>query len=232
MLKYRAMVQALDGGYIIPRLDILKLYIEKDLEANVLIQQKEFSKPEPPEKKTIFAEESWDEVLKQVKELTQKIKSPPQPEPQPINEGKESVKEVLNQLKTLSEAVNTQRRNWNNNQEQRLPQNNQPYSPRNPLPPFSSSYQPYIPAQMAPRPPLRCSYCKKEGHSATRCTHLAGDLDKRIVRTQGESYLFPNYQRVPMEGNESAKNIVGAFAKEKAELNKKSMEKPTVKPKT
>ncbi|MBW0515912.1 hypothetical protein O181_055627 [Austropuccinia psidii MF-1] len=76
MIKDRAMVQALDGGYIIPRLDILKLYIEQDLEAKVLIQQKEFSKPKPPEKKTRFEDESWDEVLKQVKELTHKPKSP------------------------------------------------------------------------------------------------------------------------------------------------------------
>ncbi|MBW0534467.1 hypothetical protein O181_074182 [Austropuccinia psidii MF-1] len=208
MIRDRAMAQALDGGYIIPRLDILKLYIEQYLEAKVLIQQNEFSKPKPAEKKTRFEHKSWDEVLKQVKELTQKIKNPPQPEPQPRNEGKESVKEVLNQLKTLSEA---------------------PYRPRNPLPPFSSSYQPYIPAQMAPRPPLKCAYCKEEGHSATRCTHLAEDLDRRIVRTQGASYLFPNYQRVPMEGNESAKNKVRAFEKEQAELNKKFMDKPVVK---
>ncbi|MBW0584575.1 hypothetical protein O181_124290 [Austropuccinia psidii MF-1] len=78
---------------------------------------------------------------------------------------------------------------------------------------------------MAPRPPLKCAYCKEEGHSATRCTHLAEDLDKRIVRTQGASYLFPNYQRVPIEGNESVKDIVRAFAKEQEELNKKFMEK-------
>ncbi|MBW0570044.1 hypothetical protein O181_109759 [Austropuccinia psidii MF-1] len=166
MIKYRAMVQALDGGYIIPRLDILKLYIEQDLKAKFLIQQKEFSKPKTPEKKTRFEDESWDEVLKQVKELTQKIKNPQQPEPQPRNEGKESVKEVLNQLKTLSEAVNSPRRNWNNNQEQRFPQNNQPYRPRNPLPPFSSSYQPYIPAQMAPRPPLKM--CLLQGRRSFR----------------------------------------------------------------
>ncbi|MBW0551642.1 hypothetical protein O181_091357 [Austropuccinia psidii MF-1] len=213
MIKDRAMVQALDGGYIIPRLEIFKLYIEQDLEAKVLIQQKEFSKPKPLEKKKRFEDESWDEVLKQVKERTQKIKNPPQQEPQPRNAGKDSVKEESE-----------------NNQEQRLPQNNQPYRPRNPLPPFSSSYQPYIPAQVDPRPPLKCSYCKEEGHSATRCTHLSEDLDSRIVRTQGESYLFPNYQRVPMEGNESAKNIVRAFAKEQAEL-KKFMAKPNVKPK-
>ncbi|MBW0464185.1 hypothetical protein O181_003900 [Austropuccinia psidii MF-1] len=106
------MVQALDGGYIIPILYILKLYIEKDLEAKVLIQQKEFSKPKPPEKKTRFEDESWEEVLKQVKELTQKITNPPQPEPQPRNEGRESVKKALNQLKTLSEAVNPLRRRF------------------------------------------------------------------------------------------------------------------------
>ncbi|MBW0564300.1 hypothetical protein O181_104015, partial [Austropuccinia psidii MF-1] len=157
-IKDRAMVQALDGGYIIPRLEILKLYIEQELEAKVVLQQKEFSKPKPREKKTRFEHESWADVLKQVKELTHKLQNSPQPEPQPINEGKESVKEVLNKLKTLSEAVNPPKRNCKNNQEQILPQNNQPYRPRNPLPPFSSSYQPYIPAQMAPGPPLKCAY--------------------------------------------------------------------------
>ncbi|MBW0540517.1 hypothetical protein O181_080232 [Austropuccinia psidii MF-1] len=84
---------------------------------------------------------------------------------------------------------------------------------------------------MALRPPFKCAYCKEEGNSATRRTHLAEDLDKRIVRTQGASSLFPNYQRVPMEGNESAKNIVRDFAKEKAELNKKFLQKPTFKSK-
>ncbi|MBW0463688.1 hypothetical protein O181_003403 [Austropuccinia psidii MF-1] len=128
------------------------------------------------------------------------------------------------------EAVNSPRKNWNNNQEQRFPQNNQPYKPRNALPPFSSSYQSYITAQMAPRQPLKCAYCKEEGHSTTRYIHLAEDLDRRIVRTQGASYLFPNYQKVPMEGNESTKNIFRSFEKEQEELNKKFMEKPTVKP--
>ncbi|MBW0568848.1 hypothetical protein O181_108563 [Austropuccinia psidii MF-1] len=84
---------------------------------------------------------------------------------------------------------------------------------------------------MAPRPPLKCAYCKDEGHPETRCTHLAEDLDKRIFRTQGASYLFPNYQRVPMEGIESAKYIVRAFSKGQAELDRKFMDKTTVKPK-
>ncbi|MBW0551006.1 hypothetical protein O181_090721 [Austropuccinia psidii MF-1] len=84
---------------------------------------------------------------------------------------------------------------------------------------------------MAPRPPLKCAYCKEEGNSATICTHLSEDLERKIVRTQGASYHFPNYQRVSMEGNESAKAIVRAFAKEQAEINKKFMDKTTVKPK-
>ncbi|MBW0464508.1 hypothetical protein O181_004223 [Austropuccinia psidii MF-1] len=157
MIKGRAMFQALDGGYIIPRLDILNSLIEQDSEAKVLIKQKEISKPKSLEKKTIFEDESWDEVSKQVKEPTHKIKNSPYQEPQPRNEGKESFKEVFNQLKTLLEAVNPQRRNWNNNQDQIFPQNNQTYRPRNLLPPVSSSYQPYIPAQISPIPPLKCA---------------------------------------------------------------------------
>ncbi|MBW0491838.1 hypothetical protein O181_031553 [Austropuccinia psidii MF-1] len=42
MIKDKAMVQGLDGVFIIPRLEILKLYIEQYLEAKFLIQQKEF----------------------------------------------------------------------------------------------------------------------------------------------------------------------------------------------
>ncbi|MBW0461888.1 hypothetical protein O181_001603 [Austropuccinia psidii MF-1] len=87
-----------------------------------------------------------------------------------------------------------------------------------------------MPAQMDPRPPLKCAPFKKKGHSSTRCTHLGEDLDRRIVRTQAASSLFPNYQIVPMEGNQSAKNIVRNFSKEKADLNKIFMEKPTLKP--
>ncbi|MBW0570922.1 hypothetical protein O181_110637 [Austropuccinia psidii MF-1] len=76
MIKDKAMVQAVDGAYIIPWLEILKLYIEKDLEAKFLIQRKEFSKTKSQEKKGRFEEESWEEVLKQMKDLTQKIQNP------------------------------------------------------------------------------------------------------------------------------------------------------------
>ncbi|MBW0589490.1 hypothetical protein O181_129205 [Austropuccinia psidii MF-1] len=76
MVKDKAMVQALDGSSIIPRLEILHLYVEQDLEAKVLIKQKEFSQPKSQEKKSRFEEESWEEVLKQMKEVTKKVKNP------------------------------------------------------------------------------------------------------------------------------------------------------------
>ncbi|MBW0467931.1 hypothetical protein O181_007646 [Austropuccinia psidii MF-1] len=76
MIKDKAMVQVLDGGYIIPRLEILKLYTEQDLESKFLIQQEEFSQSKSQEKKARFEEESWEGVLKQMKDLTQKIQNP------------------------------------------------------------------------------------------------------------------------------------------------------------
>ncbi|MBW0482393.1 hypothetical protein O181_022108 [Austropuccinia psidii MF-1] len=115
-------------------------------------------------------------------DLTQKIKNPQPQEHQLRYNGKESVKEVLNQLKHLSEVVespnNTQACN---NQDQKATQSSQPLRPRYPLPPISSSYQPYVPAQMAPRQLLKCYYCLKVGNSAIRCNHLAEDFEKRIV---------------------------------------------------
>ncbi|MBW0568354.1 hypothetical protein O181_108069 [Austropuccinia psidii MF-1] len=105
MIEYKAMVQAFDGGYIIPRLEILRLYIEQDLEAKVLIQQKGFSQPKSQEKKARFEEEIWEEVLKQMKDLTQKIQNPQLQGNQSKDTGKKSVKEVFNQLKHLSEVV-------------------------------------------------------------------------------------------------------------------------------
>ncbi|MBW0538167.1 hypothetical protein O181_077882 [Austropuccinia psidii MF-1] len=105
MIKDKAMVQALDGGYIIPRLELLKVYIEQDLEDKVLIQQKEFSQPNSQEKKARFEEEIWEEVLKQMKDITKKVKNPQPQENQSKDTGNESVKKVLNQHENLLEAV-------------------------------------------------------------------------------------------------------------------------------
>ncbi|MBW0589050.1 hypothetical protein O181_128765, partial [Austropuccinia psidii MF-1] len=203
------MVQALDRGYIIPRLEILRLYIEQDFEAKVLIQQKEFSQPKSKEKKARLKEESWEE-----------------------DTGKESVKEVFNQLKHLSEVVESPNKTQaGNNQDQKVTQNSQPFRPRYPLPPISSGYQPYVPAQMAPRQPLKCYYFLEGRHSTMRCNHLKEELEKRMVLKSGGTHIFPNFQRVPTEGPKSAKELVRNFSKEQEDLTKKMMEKSNPPPK-
>ncbi|MBW0472886.1 hypothetical protein O181_012601 [Austropuccinia psidii MF-1] len=93
-------------------------------------------------------------------------------------------------------------------------QNPQPFRTRYPLPPISSSYQPYVPAQMAARKPLKCHYFLEEGHSEIRFNHLLEDLQKIIVLQHGGTYLFPNFERVPTEDPTSEKKLVRKFAKE------------------
>ncbi|MBW0491837.1 hypothetical protein O181_031552 [Austropuccinia psidii MF-1] len=161
-----------------------------------------------------------------MKDLTQKTQNPHPQEHQSKDTGKESVKEVLNQLKHLSEVLESPNKTQaRNNQDQKSKQNSQPFRPRYPLPPISSSYQPYVPAQMAPRQLLKCYYCLEEGHSAIRCIHLTEDLEKRIVLKHGGTYLFPNFQGVPTEGPTSAKDLVKKFAKEQEDFTKKMVEK-------
>ncbi|MBW0572286.1 hypothetical protein O181_112001 [Austropuccinia psidii MF-1] len=92
-----------------------------------------------------------------MKDLTTTIKNPQPQENQSKDTGNESVKEVLNQLKHLSEVVESLKKPQpSNNQDQRTIQNSQPFRPRYPSPTISSGYQPYVPAQMTPRQPLKC----------------------------------------------------------------------------
>ncbi|MBW0486711.1 hypothetical protein O181_026426 [Austropuccinia psidii MF-1] len=173
----------------------------------------------------VFEEEIWEEFLKHIKDLTKTIKNPQPQENQSKDTGNEAVTEVLNELKHLSEVVESPKKPQpNNNQDHRAIQNSQPFRPRYPSPPISSGYQPYVPAQMAPRQLLKCYYCLEEGHSAIRCNHLTEDLEKRMVLKHGGTYLFPNFQRVPTEGPKSAKELVRHFAKEQEDFTKKMME--------
>ncbi|MBW0564443.1 hypothetical protein O181_104158 [Austropuccinia psidii MF-1] len=111
-----------------------------------------------------------------------------------------------------------------NNKDQRTIQNSQKFKLRYPSPPISSGYQPYAPAQMAPRQPLKCYYFLEEGHSAIRFNHLTEDLGKGIVLKCGGTYLFPNFQRLPTESPKSAKELVTNFAKEQEDFTMKMME--------
>ncbi|MBW0502752.1 hypothetical protein O181_042467, partial [Austropuccinia psidii MF-1] len=145
--------------------------------------------------------------------------------------GKESVKKVLNKLKHLSKVVESPNKTQaGRNQYKKATQNSQPFRPRYHLPPISSGYQPYVPAQMAPRQLLKCYYCLEEGHSAIRCNHLTEDLERRIVLKRGGTYLFPNFQRLSTEGPKSAKELVRHFSKEQEVFTKKMMEQSNPPP--
>ncbi|MBW0490468.1 hypothetical protein O181_030183 [Austropuccinia psidii MF-1] len=84
---------------------------------------------------------------------------------------------------------------------------------------------------MAPRQPLKCYYCLEEGHPTRRCNHLTEDLEKSIFMKCGGMYLFPNFQGVPTEGPQSAKELVKIFAKEQEDFRAKIMEQSNLPPK-
>ncbi|MBW0584186.1 hypothetical protein O181_123901 [Austropuccinia psidii MF-1] len=190
MIKDEVMVQARDGGYIIPKLKALKEYIEQDLKAKVLIQGKQFSKQEfniKPKDKARFEEDTLEEVLQQVKELSKQIHTPSKAQPQrDIFKEKEPLKEVLEKLKGITESYKPQKQSYQ--------PFNQNYKQRDSIPPVSSSHIPYQPAQLFPRPPMRCHYCFENTHTLERCSCFNEVMEKIIVRKQGNSVLFPNLQ--------------------------------------
>ncbi|MBW0521779.1 hypothetical protein O181_061494 [Austropuccinia psidii MF-1] len=98
---------------------------------------------------------------------------------------------------------------------------NSGFRPKENLPPASSRYGPYAPAQKAPKPFVRCYYCSEEGHSTGRCNeHIEGQTKKWFIR-QGFNYLHPDWARIPTDGKLSPKQLEREFQKEKEELKKK-----------
>ncbi|MBW0550984.1 hypothetical protein O181_090699 [Austropuccinia psidii MF-1] len=166
-----------------------------------------------------------------MKDLGQKIQNPQSQGNKSKDTGNEPLKEVLNQLKRLSEVVESPKKPQpSNDQHKRTIQNSQPFRPRYPSPPISAGYQPYFLAQMAPRLPLKCYYLE-EGNSTIRCSHLTGDLEKRIFLKCGGTYLFPNFERIPTESPKSAKELVRHLFKEQEDFTKKMMEQSNPPPK-
>ncbi|MBW0549138.1 hypothetical protein O181_088853 [Austropuccinia psidii MF-1] len=126
------------------------------------------------------------------------------------------MKNVLDQLKELSEAVNPPKKVWKdkpNTQGSGLASNAQPFRQRNTQAPLPANYQPYVPAQLYPRLPLKFYCCFKNCHSLTRCSYLEEDMENRIVSRQGLNFLYPNFQRVPSEGTKSPKDLIREFDK-------------------
>ncbi|MBW0460669.1 hypothetical protein O181_000384 [Austropuccinia psidii MF-1] len=114
MIKDREMVQARDGGYILPEMDILRNYNEAELEVAVVIKGKsQLSKSDEikSRKKTRFEDEIWVEIIKQMRDITKKIKNPPVQEAH-VNEVSKEVnpmKDVLDHLKNQQRLLIHQR---------------------------------------------------------------------------------------------------------------------------
>ncbi|MBW0484745.1 hypothetical protein O181_024460 [Austropuccinia psidii MF-1] len=200
-------------------MDILRNYIESELEAAVVIKGKsQLSKSDEikRKKKTRFEDEIWEEDIKQMKDITKKIKNSPAQDAHVNEAPKKSnpMKDVLNQLKELSEAVYPLEKVWmdqTNTQVSGLAPNVQPFRQRNTVGPLPANYQPYVPAELYLRPPLKFHYCFENGHSLTKCSYLEENMEKRIVSRQGLGLLYSNLQRVPTEGTKSPEDLVREF---------------------
>ncbi|MBW0485931.1 hypothetical protein O181_025646 [Austropuccinia psidii MF-1] len=110
-----------------------------------------------------------------MKYITKQSKNP-QAQEAHVNQAPKKVNQinnVLDQLKELSEAVNPPKKVWKDKpslQRSGLAPNKQPFRQRNTQVPLPENYQPYVPAQIYPRPPLKLYYCLENGHSLNRCT--------------------------------------------------------------
>ncbi|MBW0498406.1 hypothetical protein O181_038121 [Austropuccinia psidii MF-1] len=220
MIKDNVMVRAEDGGYLIPPMRILKKYIEQELEARILVTKRLSSqriktvKNESITKKNNvkFKEELFpgmQEALKKMKELTKTLKEQQAVVNKEVPREKEVSKHFMEQLDELSKIAKPQKMDYANPQAGNLG-----VRPKENLPPASSRYVPYAPAQNAPKQFVRCYYCSAEGHSTGRCNELIEDQNKNWVIRQEFNYLYPNWARVPADGKLSPKQLVREFQKE------------------
>ncbi|MBW0573018.1 hypothetical protein O181_112733 [Austropuccinia psidii MF-1] len=83
----------------------------------------------------------------------------------------------MEQVDKLSKISKPQKIDYDNPQAE-----NSGVRPKERLPPASSRYVPYAPAQNAPKPFFRCYYCSEEGHSTGRCDELIEDQSKKWVQ--------------------------------------------------
>ncbi|MBW0570605.1 hypothetical protein O181_110320 [Austropuccinia psidii MF-1] len=231
MIKDNVMVRAEDGGYLIPPMRILKKYIEQELEARILVT-KRLSSPRiktvknesiTKENNVKFKEELFpgmQEALKKMKELTKSLKEQQVVVNKEVPREKEVSKQFMEQLDELSKIAKPQKIAYANPQAE-----NSGFRPKENLPPASSRYVPYAPAQNAPKQFVRCYYCSEEGHSTRRFNELIEDQNKKWVIRQGFNYLYPNWARISTDGELSPKQLVREFQKEQEELKKKLEEK-------
>ncbi|MBW0573564.1 hypothetical protein O181_113279 [Austropuccinia psidii MF-1] len=152
MRRDKVMIQARDGGYIVPEMKVLKSYIEQELETVIISRDRaedtnshyELNHPhidKTQAKKVQFEDDTMENALNQLKELNNKIKEQQRPRIQDQEEKKE-IKDFIKQIKALTEAVLPQ-----NKTGQVFKQENQTRYPKDSLPPFSQRHIPYTPTK-------------------------------------------------------------------------------------
>ncbi|MBW0502630.1 hypothetical protein O181_042345 [Austropuccinia psidii MF-1] len=168
------------------------------------------------------------EALKKMKELKKSLKEQQKPSKKEIFKEKYDIKQFVDKLSELTSLSTPHKRDSIYFQE-----SNKKLNPKVNNTPASSSHFPYIPAQQGPRPQYKCTYCLKDGHTVSRCNDLTEDIEKHIVHKTGISFYFPNFQRVPIEGEKIPRDLLRQFAAEKEVLTKNFLkEKDKQVPKT
>ncbi|MBW0558452.1 hypothetical protein O181_098167 [Austropuccinia psidii MF-1] len=115
MRRDKVMIQARDGGYIVPEMKLLKSYIEQELETVIISRDRagdttshyELNHPHidrTQAKRVQFEDDTMENALNQLKELKNKIKEQKRPRIQDQEENKE-IKDFIEQIKELTEAV-------------------------------------------------------------------------------------------------------------------------------
>ncbi|MBW0462495.1 hypothetical protein O181_002210 [Austropuccinia psidii MF-1] len=89
---------------------------------------------------------------------------------------------------------------------------------------------PYAPPHNAPKPSVKCFVFSEEVHSTGRCHDIIDNQNKKWVIRKGFNYLYPNCERVPIDGKFSPKYPVREVQKEqeigrKLEENNKEEQK-------
>ncbi|MBW0489656.1 hypothetical protein O181_029371 [Austropuccinia psidii MF-1] len=149
------------------------------------------------------------EDLKKMKELTKTLKKQKLVVDKELPREKKVSKQFMEQLDELSRIPKPQKIAYSNTQE-----GNSRLIPKENLPPASSKYVPYVPAQNAPKPFFRCYDFSEEGNSTGRCNELIEYQNKKWAIRQGFNYLYPNWARAPTDVKLSPKKFVMEFQKE------------------
>ncbi|MBW0542330.1 hypothetical protein O181_082045 [Austropuccinia psidii MF-1] len=132
----------------------------------------------------------------------------------------EDVKNFMEQLNELTNVATPQKKIINKPQS-----NNKGFRPRDNVSPPPNRSVSYVPAQNVPKFTVKCYYYMEEGHSMGRCNELVNDQNKKWVIRQCLHYLYPNWERVPNDGEFPPKYSIREFQREREELKRKLEEK-------